>query len=104
MEVSFTARHGSIPDSIRRHAQERLQRLAKFERRPTHAHIYVESEGPQRRAEAHMSVAGGGTFIAAGEGGTLRAAVDAALERAERQLKKERERYRDHYAPKPAPQ
>jgi putative sigma-54 modulation protein len=104
MEVSFTARHGSIPDSVRRHTEERLQRLAKFERRPTHAHIYLEKDGQQRRAEAHMTVAGGGTFIAAGEGQTLRAAIDAALERAERQLKKERERYRDHQAPKPAPQ
>jgi ribosome-associated translation inhibitor RaiA len=34
----------------------------------------------------------------------LRAAIDLALERAERQLKRERERYRDHQAPKPAPQ
>ena len=104
MDVSFTARHGSIPDSVRRHAEQRLQRLAKFERRPTHAHIYFESEGAHRRAEAHMTVAGGGTFIAEGQGDTLRAAVDAALERAERQLKKERERHRDHYAPKTAPQ
>jgi ribosomal subunit interface protein len=104
MDVSFTARHGSIPDSVRRHTEQRLQRLAKFERRPTHAHIYFENDGTERRAEAHMTIAGGGTFIAAGNGQTLRAAVDVALERAERQLKKERERYRDHYASKPAPQ
>jgi ribosome-associated translation inhibitor RaiA len=78
--------------------------LSKFERRPTHAHIYFDGEGPQKTAEAHLTVAGGGIFIATGEADTLRAAIDIALERAERQLKRERERHRDHYAPKPAPQ
>ena len=101
MEVSFTARHGSIPDSVRRHTEERLQRLSRFERRPSHAHIYYEAEGPLLRAEAHITVAGGGSIIAAGEADNLRAAVDIALERAERQLKRERERLRDHQAPKP---
>lgn len=101
MEVSFTARHGSIPDSVRRHTEERLQRLTRFERRPSHAHIYYDGDGARRRAEAIITVAGGGSFIAAGEASTLRAAVDIALERAERQLKRERERYREHQAPRP---
>ena len=103
MEVSFTGRHGSIPDSVRQHAEERLRRLTKFERRPSHAHLYFDEQGAIRRAEAHITVAGGGSFIAAGEGENLRAAVDAALERAERQLKRERERQRDHQAPRPQP-
>jgi ribosomal subunit interface protein len=101
MVVSFTARHGSIPDSVRRHTEDRLQRLSRFERRPAHAHIYYEAAGPRQRAEAHITVAGGGNFIAAGEADSLRAAVDIALERAERQLKRERERYREHQAPRP---
>ncbi len=104
MEVSFTGRHGSIPDSIRRHTEERLQRLSKFEKRPTHAHVYFDGDGPLHKVEAHITVAGGEAVIATGEADNMRAAVDAALERAERQLKRERERHRDHQAPKPTAQ
>jgi ribosome hibernation promoting factor len=101
MELSFTARRGSIPETVRRHTEERMERLQKFEKRPVTAHIYVENEGGQKTVEAHVTVVGGNTFVAHGTGRTLRAAVDAATDRAERQLKRDRERYKNHQAPKP---
>ena len=101
MEVSFTARRGTIPESIRRHTEERLERLQKFEKRALSAHIYFDSEGSQKRVEAQITVAGGGTIVAVGTANHYRAAADAAMERAERQLKRERERYVEHQAPKP---
>ena len=101
MEVSFTARHGTVPESVRRHVEERLERLQKFEKRPLNAHIYFDAEGSEKRVEAQIKVAGGGSVVAVGAADNYRAAADVAMERAERQLKRERERYREHQAPKP---
>lgn len=103
MEVTFTARHTEIPEAVRKHSAERLDRLVRIEKRPTHAEILFDTERGQKKVEIRLVVAGGGTFIAEGAGANQRAAVDAAVERLKRQLKREHERETDHQAPKISP-
>ena len=92
MEITINARHITVPESVRNQATQRLSRLQRLNRRLTGGTIVFVAERNARRAEARLAVAGGPPILGHGEGPTLRAALDAAVERLERQLKRRRER------------
>ena len=92
MEITINARHCTVPDSLRNQAAQRIDRLQRLHRRLTGGTIMFDVEREVRRAEARLAVAGGPPLIARAEGATLRAAMDGALDRLERQLKRRRER------------
>ena len=103
MEITITARHNPVSDAVRLHTTEKLERLARFERRPTHAEVLFDAERAEKKVEIRVVVTGGGTFLAQGAGGSYRAAVDAAVDRLARQLKREHERVVDHASTKLTP-
>src|SRR5687767_14978103 len=103
MEVTFTARHTEIPEAVRAHSTERLTQLVRIEKRPAHAEIRFDAERGQQKVEIRLVVAGGGTFIAEGAGANQRAALDAAVDRLKRQIKREHERETNHQASKISP-
>lgn len=95
MEITITARHGTVPDPIRNQAMRRLQRLKRLDRRLTGGAIVFEAERGERRADARLAVAGGPPLVGQGSGPTLRSAMDRALAKLETQLKRRRERMID---------
>ena len=101
MEVSIISRRGNVPESIRRHTHELLERLERIDKRPITAHVYFDSERGEKKVETRVTVAGGGQFIAHGVGSTYRNAVDQSLDRLLRQVKRDHERYSNHQASKP---
>jgi putative sigma-54 modulation protein len=92
MEITINARHCTVPVSLRNQAMQRIMRLQRLHRRLTGGTIVFEVEREVRRVDARLAVAGGPPLIGHGEGATLRAALDGALDRLERQLKRRRER------------
>ena len=103
MEVTFMARHTEISEAVRKHAVERLDRLGRNQRRPTHVEVRFDEERGQMRAKIRLVVTGGATFLAQGDASNQRAAVDSAIERLKRQLTREHERVSDHQALKISP-
>ena len=103
MEVTFMARHTEISEAVRKHAVERLDRLSRNQRHPTHVEVRFDEKRGQMRAEIRLVVTGGATFHAQGNGSNQRAAVDSAIERLKRQLTREHERVSDHQALKISP-
>lgn len=95
MDITINARHCVVPDSLRNQAQQRLQRLARLDRRLTAATLVFDVENAVKRVESRIAVAGGPPIIGAGEGATLRNAMDASLDRLERQMKRRRKRIID---------
>jgi ribosomal subunit interface protein len=93
MDITINARHCKVPESLRNQASQRLSRLTRIDRRLTAATLVFEVENMERRVEARVAVAGGPPIIGNGTGPTLRGALDAALTRVERQIKRRRERF-----------
>ena len=100
MQVSITARHTIVSDSMRRHAERRLQRLERVARRPARAVVLCDVQRGIRDVEARVTVFGSGQFIAHATASTLRAAFDLALARVTRQILRHRKRVRNHHAVK----
>lgn len=92
MEVRINARHGKLPDSLRNQAEQRFSRLERLDRRITAGSLVIDGNARMHRAEARLLAAGGPPLIGHAEGPTLRGAIDGALHRLERQLKRRGER------------
>lgn len=92
MDVTINARHCTVPDSLRNQALQRLNRLERIDRRITGGTVIFDGAGNERRVEARLAVAGGPPVVGHGDGNTLRGAMDGALNRLERQIKRRRKR------------
>lgn len=99
MEITITARGCTVHDSIRERALARVDRLHKYEPRMSGGSVVFEEEGIERRVEIRATVDGAPIQVAEGDGDTFSAALDKALDRMARRLKKEREKRVDHQAP-----
>jgi ribosomal subunit interface protein len=92
MEITINARHTQLPESIRNQAEQRFRRLERLDRRVTAGSLVVDGSTRTPTAEARLAAAGGPPLIGHAEGPTLRGAIDTALNRLERQLKRRGER------------
>jgi len=101
MHVTITTRNEAVSNNVRRHMEERLARVQRFEQRPTTATVCFGSARGQKNVEIKLNVAGGPSpLLANGGGASFRSALDAAVDKLLRQLKRERERHREHQAPR----
>lgn len=100
MEIQVTRRHVEVSSDLQEHIEEKLTKLHKFYEKITSCHVVLESEHTDKVAEIVASVRGG-TLTAKARAEDLRAAVEAAVAKLERQLKKSNEKVKNHKAVKP---
>ena len=98
MQVMVTFRHVEPTDGLRQHAEEKVQRVHKYLRRPIEAHIILSVEKQRHIAEVlltanHLSV------TATEETNDLYSAIDLAMTKIERQVKKHTAKFKDHKGP-----
>lgn len=98
MNVTITARHFVIPERVRRRALDRVQRLRRYDPRILAADVAFVRERATYIAEARLEIAGEPAAFARAKAADPGAALDRMIERLRRQLKRERERARDHRA------
>lgn len=100
MNVSITTRHCSVSERTRTEAEERLQRLQRYEPQVANAEVEFDEDHGTKQVETRIFVAGSHSIVAHGSGDTFRTALDRSIDRLTRQLKRRRERIRDHKAPR----
>lgn len=103
MNVTISARHCEIPDSLRSTTERRVARLRRYHPRLAEAEVIYDRERVSHEAEIRLVVEGDGPVIAHGAGGTFDAALDVAVGRVSRQLKRGRERRTARRVETPAP-
>lgn len=96
MSVQLTVRDASITNGMKRYAEEKADRLYKYFDGITTIEVILAVDGPHQTAEMVLSVAKGETIAAKAEHEQMNAAIDAALDRAERILVKHKEKLREH--------
>ncbi|MEX0892889.1 MAG: ribosome-associated translation inhibitor RaiA [Gemmatimonadota bacterium] len=94
MQITFSARHCTVSESTREHAARRVGRLRRIEQRPAEVALNFQEDHGQKSAEVLLHIAGGGAHMAKAKAPTFRTAVDRAVERLERQVKRDRARAR----------
>ena len=94
MHVMVTFRHVKPTDGLRHYAEEKVQRVHKFLRRPIEAHVILSVEKQRHIAEVQVT-ANHLNINAAEETGDLYSAIDLAMSKVERQVKKHVAKYKD---------
>jgi len=98
MQVMVTFRHVEPTDGLRQHAEEKVQRVHKYLRRPIEAHIILSVEKQRHIAEVQLS-ANHLNVTATEETNDLYSAIDLAMSKIERQVKKHTAKFKDHKGP-----
>lgn len=98
MQVILSTRHFEPTGRITELVEERFARLDRFEPRVSRAEVALLQEKNRFEVQATASVNGAGVLHARAEASDLRTAVDRAVEKLGRQLRRLHSRRRDHQA------
>lgn len=98
MQVMVTFRHVEPTEGLRQHAEEKVQRVHKYLRRPIEAHVILSVEKQRHIAEVQLS-ANHLNVTATEETDDLYSAIDLAMSKIERQVKKHTAKIRAHKGP-----
>ena len=99
MQTTISARHGHLSPGTQEKIKEKVEAVRKFFDRMTAISVMVDLEHQERailelrvRAEHHDE------FVAIEEADTIFAALDGAIEKMENQLRRFKERLKEHRA------
>jgi putative sigma-54 modulation protein len=95
MKISVTFRNTEGEDWYKQYVDERLQKLKKYLDNPGEAHVVLSVEKFRNVAEINLSD-NGLNINSKEEAKEMQQAIDNAVEKIERQLKKHREKIRVH--------
>ncbi|MGH7564712.1 MAG: ribosome hibernation-promoting factor, HPF/YfiA family [Gemmatimonadota bacterium] len=87
MQMTFSVRHGEVPDRVRDHAEREVEGLAKYFDRLVKADIILDHEGHRHIAEVRIHTSND-THFAAFEAEDWRMAIDRTVDKLRRQLKR----------------
>ncbi|HKK28113.1 MAG TPA: ribosome-associated translation inhibitor RaiA [Gemmatimonadota bacterium] len=99
MEIIVANRHGEVSERIRDLVEDRFRSLDRFESRVSRVEVTLADEKNRWEVQALASVDRAEPVHSHGEAREVRSALDQAVDRMARQLKRLRERHRDHQGP-----
>lgn len=96
MQLNLTGHHVEITDSMRDYVTGKLERLERHFDHVTNVHVILSVEKLRQKAEATVSIAGNSLYADCEEE-DMYAAIDAMVDKLDRQIKKHKEKLTDHH-------
>lgn len=91
MEITFSSRHGDLPDAVKEHARLEVEGLSRYFERLVEADITLDQEGHRNIAEVRIH-SSNDTHFASSEAGDMRSAIDGTVAKLKRQLQRHKEK------------
>lgn len=88
MQLTITARHEEIPDSLKERAAVVAERLGRLAHRPTATRVTFDMEGPKASCEILLTAARDAVHVAKACAADHRTALDRVAAKLRRQLDK----------------
>lgn len=95
MQISTTFRHMEPSDALKSYAEEKLERIRKYIDEPVVAQVYLTVEKIRHIVEITINAKGISTKASEATN-DMYAAIDAVIDKIERQLKRYKERLKGH--------
>jgi putative sigma-54 modulation protein len=96
MPIEVTARHESATNELQDYAKSKAEELLEAFPRIEHIHVILNAERHLCLAEAVVQSRNHTRVEAKGSSDNMRASIDMAVEKAEKQLRKIQEKVHDH--------
>jgi len=95
MQLNITGHHIDITDSMRAYVEEKITKLERHFDHVTNVHVILTVEKNEQKAEATVHVSGNDIFADASNG-DMYAAIDALIDKLDRQVIKHKEKVQSH--------
>lgn len=96
MQINLTGHHVDLTPALRSYVENKFDRLERHFDNMTNVHVVLGVEKLRQRAEATVHVTGGELFADA-EHEDMYAAIDALIDKLDRQVRKHKEKLTDHH-------
>ena len=96
MQLNITGHHVEVTDSLKAYVAEKLERLEKHFDHINNVHVILTVEKQRQKSEATVNV-NGATLFADSTEGDMYAAIDSMTDKLDRQIKKHKEKLKDHH-------
>jgi len=96
MQLNVTGHHLDITTPLRDYVSQKLERVERHFDHVTNVHVILSVEKLRQKAEATIHISGGHLFADA-EDENMYAAIDAMTDKLDRQIKKHKEKIKDHH-------
>jgi putative sigma-54 modulation protein len=96
MQLNLTGRHVDITQPMREHVQDKLKKLERHFDHVTNVNVVLAVEKQVMRAEASVNVSKAQLFADA-TSDDMYAAIDALVDKLDRQIIKHKEKLSDHH-------
>ncbi len=96
MQISVTGHHIDITDSLRNYVNEKLEKLERHFDKVSNTHVILSIENVKHKAEATVHLSGNDIFADCIED-DMYAAIDGLVDKLDRQVKKHKEKLKDHH-------
>ncbi|NOX08098.1 MAG: ribosome hibernation promoting factor [Gammaproteobacteria bacterium] len=96
MQINLSGHHIDITDSLRDYVNSKMERLERHFDNVTDVHVVLTVEKNRHNAEATVHLTGSKLFADA-EQEDMYAAIDGLIDKLDRQVKKHKEKLKDHH-------
>jgi len=101
MQVNITFRHLESTEALKAYAREKIEHIQRYIDRPSEAHVVLYVDNLEHHADINLKA---GPFHLRGEAKSedMYASIDLATDKIQKQLKKHKEKLKNHkFAPPP---
>lgn len=95
MQIQVTGRHVEITDDVRDYIRDKVAKLPRFYDRIHEVEVVLDHESEQFTAEIIVRAGRKHTFVARETGPDTFTLIDVVIDRLERQLTRQKEKYRN---------
>ncbi len=95
MQLNLTGHHVDITPALRSYVESKLERVRRHFDHMTNVHVILGVEKQRQKAEATLHAAGANIFADAVDD-DMYAAIDGLVDKLDRQIRRHKERLKDH--------
>lgn len=96
MQLNVTGHHLDVTPPLHDYVTNKMERLERHFDHVTNVHVILSVEKVRQKAEATLHIAGGNLFAEA-QDDDMYAAIDSMVDKLDRQIKKHKEKLKDHH-------
>lgn len=101
MDIRITARTGDVTSGMREKTAEKLSKLSRYYDRITWVDVVLDQESEKKTVEVSAGLNRGTTLVGKAGNPDMHAAIDLAVDKIARQLRKHKERLNDRRVKRP---
>ncbi len=96
MQLNVTGHHIDVTPALHDYVSQKMEKLERHFDHVTNVHVILTVEKLRKKAEATFHISGGNLFADA-VNEDMYAAIDALVDKLDRQVKKHKEKLKDHH-------